>query len=403
MGILETTRTAFESLIANRLRAALTMLGVIIGTMSVVLILALGAGVQNYINTLFSSLGTNLIVITADASVSGARLLSNDVVTMRNSVPNLRRVIPQVTGQLEVIGTEARKTLFVNGVTPEYFPMRLLETAQGNFFSITDNDSRLRKAVIGDKIARDLFGSQPALDQTVLIANVPYRIVGVVKLKGGSGPGDVSPDDTVFVPVTTAQERLFVDRPGGTKSLTTITAEAIDGKQSKQTVQAIADALRKQHNLVFGQKDDFRIFDQASALESVNGVLVAFQIFLAAIGAISLVVGGIGIMNIMLVSVTERTREIGVRKAIGASPANIRLQFLVESLVVTLIAGLIGVLLAVGISMLVGLVQENFKPVVGINAIVLAVGVSVLIGVSFGLYPAFRASRMQPVEALRYE
>ena len=130
MGILETTRTAFESLIANRLRAALTMLGVIIGTMSVVLILALGAGVQNYINTLFSSLGTNLIVITADASVSGARLLSNDVVAMRNSVPNLRRVIPQVTGQLEVIGTEARKTLFVNGVTPEYFPMRLLERTQ---------------------------------------------------------------------------------------------------------------------------------------------------------------------------------------------------------------------------------------------------------------------------------
>lgn len=403
MGITETIRTAFESLVTNRLRAALTMLGVIIGTMSVVLILALGAGVQNYINTLFSSLGTNLIVITADNSVAGARLLTNDAFVIRNRVPNLSRVIPQVTGNLEIIGSETRKTYFVNGVTPEYFPMRLLDTDQGSFFSDADNNSRLRKAVIGDQVAKDLFGEQPALDQTVLVANVPYRVIGVAKRKGGAGPGDVSPDETVFVPLTTAQEKLFISRPGGVKSLSTITAEAIDGEKSKETVQTIADVLRAQHNLAFGQKDDFRIFDQASALDSVNNVLVAFQVFLAAIGAISLVVGGIGIMNIMLVSVTERTREIGVRKAIGASPGSIRLQFLVEALVVTLVAGLIGVLLAAGISMLVAVIRSDFKPVVGVNAIALAVSVSVFIGVTFGLYPAFRASKMQPVEALRYE
>jgi putative ABC transport system permease protein len=238
--------------------------------------------------------------------------------------------------------------------------------------------------------------------QTVLINSVPFRVVGVTEKKGSIGPG-TSSDDTIYVPLTVAQEKLLTTRATGLNSVSQIVVEAVDGNASKQVTGDIADVLRERHNLQFGQEDDFRVFDQSSTLSTINGVLLALQIFLAAIGAIALLVGGIGIMNIMLVSVTERTREIGVRKAIGATPGGIRLQFLVESLFVTLIAGAVGVLLAALLSVVVGAAQDYIEPIIRASAVVVAVGVSVGIGVIFGLYPAYRASKLQPVEALRYE
>ncbi|NJM41642.1 MAG: FtsX-like permease family protein, partial [Anaerolineae bacterium] len=198
------------------------------------------------------------------------------------------------------------------------------------------------------------------------------------------------------MPLTVAQEKLFPNRNSGVNSVSQITVEAVDGNASPQVTQAIAEVLRKQHNTLFGQKDDFRVFDQSSTLSTINGILTALQIFLAAIGAIALLVGGIGIMNIMLVSVTERTREIGVRKAIGATPGSIRLQFLVEALVVTLLAGVIGVLLAVGLSYVIGLVQDFITPIVRANAVAVAVGVSVFIGVVFGFYPPSTPAACSP-------
>lgn len=402
MGLIETIRTAFESLFANRMRAALTMLGVIIGTMSVVLLLALGAGVTEYFNKQFATFGSNQITISPDNSVDGARLTNNDVRVLSNSVAGAKRVVPQVSGNLNVVVGTNGKSFSIVGTTPENFAMRTIAVQEGQLFTDEDNETRMRNAVIGYQAATDLFGTQSPVGETILINSVPFKVIGVTEKKGSAGPGGSS-DDNIFVPLTVAQEKLFTTRSGGVNSVSQITVEASDSKQSARVTQDIAEVLRQQHNLLFGQSDDFRVFDQSSTLSTINGVLTALQIFLAAIGAIALLVGGIGIMNIMLVSVTERTREIGVRKAIGATPANIRLQFLVEALVVTIIAGIIGVLVAAGLSWIIGLVQDFIRPIIQVNAVIVAVGVSVLIGVVFGIYPAYRASNLQPVEALRYE
>ena len=399
MGLLETIRTAFESLFANRMRAALTMLGVIIGTMSVVLLLALGAGVTAYFNKQFATFGSNQITVSPNG---GARLTTNDVKALNANLSGAKRIVPIVSGNLNaVVGTNG-KSFSVSGTIPENFDMRTIKTQEGAFFTSADNDARIRNAVLGYQVAIDLFGSQPAVGQTLLLNSVPFKVVGVTEKKGSAGPGGSS-DDSIYVPLTVAQEKLFTTRSGGLNSVSQITIEGTDSAQSKKLTQDVADVLRQQHNLLFGQEDDFRVFDQSSTLSTINGVLTALQIFLAAIGAIALLVGGIGIMNIMLVSVTERTREIGVRKAIGATPANIRLQFLVEALVVTLLAGVIGVAAAAGLSVIIGLAQSYIQPVVQASAVAIAVGVSVVIGVVFGIYPAYRASNLQPVEALRYE
>ncbi len=402
MGLLETFRTALESLTANRMRAALTMLGVIIGTMAVVLLLALGAGVTSYFNKQFATFGSNQVTVSPDNSVNGARLTNNDLKAISDGVGGVKRIVPQVSGNLSVVVGTKNKSFGITGTTPENFAMRTIGLSEGRNLTDDDNSGRVRIAVLGYQAAIDLFGDQPAVGQTVLINSVPFKVIGVTEKKGSAGPQGSS-DDTVYVPLTVAQEKLFTNRNGGLNSVSQITVEAVDGKASKEVTQSIADVLREQHHLLFGQADDFRIFDQTSILSTINGVLTALQIFLAAIGAIALLVGGIGIMNIMLVSVTERTREIGVRKAIGATPASIRLQFLVEALVVTVLAGVIGVLLAAGLAFIIGLVQSYITPIIQASAVVIAVSVSITIGVVFGFYPAWRASKLQPVEALRYE
>jgi putative ABC transport system permease protein len=402
MGLIETFRTALESLAANRMRAALTMLGVIIGTSAVVLLLALGEGVTNYFNAQFATFGSNQITVSPDNSVAGARLTNNDIKALRESLSGAKRIVPQVSGNLNVVAGTSSKGFSIVGTTPDNFAMRTIGMQEGAVFSDEDVDGRVRNAVVGYQAAIDLFGGQPAVGQTMLINSVPFRIVGVTEKKGSAGPGSSS-DDTVYVPLTVAQEKLFPNRASGMNSVSQITIEAASSDVASQLTQDIAEVLRQQHNLLFGQQDDFRVFDQSSTLATINGVLFALQIFLAAIGAIALVVGGIGIMNIMLVSVTERTREIGVRKAIGATPGSIRLQFLVEALVVTVIAGGLGVVFASALSLLIGAVQTYITPVVQLDAVVIAVSVSVAIGVVFGLYPAYRASKLQPVEALRYE
>jgi putative ABC transport system permease protein len=402
MGLIETFRTALESLAANRMRAALTMLGVIIGTSAVVLLLALGEGVTNYFNAQFATFGSNQITVSPDNSVAGARLTNNDIKALRESLSGAKRIVPQVSGNLNVVAGTSSKGFSIVGTTPDNFAMRTIGMQEGAVFSDEDVDGRVRNAVVGYQAAIDLFGGQPAVGQTMLINSVPFRIVGVTEKKGSAGPGSSS-DATVYAPLTVAQEKLFPNRASGMNSVSQITIEAASSEASAQLTQDIAEVLRQQHNLLFGQQDDFRVFDQSSTLATINGILLALQVFLAAIGAIALVVGGIGIMNIMLVSVTERTREIGVRKAIGATPGSIRLQFLVEALVVTVIAGGLGVVFASALSLLIGAVQTYITPVVQLDAVIIAVGVSVAIGVIFGLYPAYRASKLQPVEALRYE
>jgi putative ABC transport system permease protein len=404
MGLLETFRTSIESLTTNKLRTALTMLGVIIGVMSVVLLLALGAGVQKFINDTLATAGTNQLFIFPDNSVSGARLTMEDYRAIADpaNVPGLKRVVARVSGNLKASAGVASKNSEIVGTVPEDFVMRLLATEQGEQFKSSDVDNRKRVAVMGYQVARDLFPGQIALGLTVMIDSVPFKIIGVNAKKGNQGPGN-EPDRAIFIPLTVAQETLFANRPGGVKALSQITAEAVSTQATATALDNIGKTLRKRQGLLVGQKDTFRVIDQASFISTVNTVLVGLQGFLAAVGGISLLVGGIGIMNIMLVSVTERTREIGVRKAIGADPAAIRLQFLVESLVVTVLAGAIGVAIAAGLAAIIGVAQDSIQPQIRPAAVATAFGVSVFIGVVFGFYPAFRASRLPPVEALRYE
>jgi putative ABC transport system permease protein len=403
MNLFETIRTALESLASNKLRTLLTMLGVIIGVMSVVTLLALGSGVSNNIQNQFSGLGAKQVTIFNDNRSPGARLTMQDVEALKDPVgaPDIAKVVPVVSGNLRVsAGTNQRSTQ-IQGGTLDFFALRNTKIKDGAYFTNEDIEGRARVAVLGGSIFETLFPNGGGVGETILIGTVPFRVVGVVEKQGGFGP--TSGDDIVYVPITVAQEKLFTNRPGGSKSVSQIYVEIVDSERATQAGEQITAILRKQHNLLVGQNDDFRVMNQAQLADTLQTVVTAVTAFLGAIGAISLLVGGIGIMNIMLVSVTERTREIGVRKAIGARDGNIRFQFLIEALVVTSIAGVMGILFGYGLSALIGSLQSNITPQVQWSSVVLSFGVSVFIGVVFGLYPAWRASRLQPVEALRYE
>jgi putative ABC transport system permease protein len=404
MNLIEIFRTALESLSANKLRTLLTMLGVIIGVGSVVTLLAIGAGVSNNITSRIQGTGTNILTIQPDnRASSGARLTMDDVEALADTanVPELTMVVPSVSGNLKVTAGTNSQNASVNGTQPRYLETRNLTVADGDMFTQDDLDARTRKAVLGASLAEELFPDGGAVGQTILLGSVPFKVTAVLTESGGAFGN--SPDDTAFIPLTVAQEKLFAQRSAGVKSVSSITAILRSTDDSDAATTNITTVLRERHNLLAGQSDDFRIFNQAQLAETLTSVATTLTAFLGAIGAISLVVGGIGIMNIMLVSVTERTREIGVRKAIGARRGSIRLQFLIEALTVTVLAGLIGIATGVGISALVGSAQSSLVPIVNLSTLAIAFGVSVLVGVIFGLYPAWRASLLSPVEALRYE
>ncbi len=403
MSLLELVETAFESLTTNKMRTFLTMLGVIIGVAAVVTLLALGSGVQTSIDSQITSMGSNLLNISPNRQVANARLTIDDATALadRLNVPDAIRVVAQLNGNATVSAGTNKDTPEIIGTLPGYFPMKNVTVASGAAFTQSDVDQRLRVAVIGPTLAQNLFGNQPAIGQSFLIGSVPFKVIGVLETKGGTGFGGT--DDSAFVPLTVAMEKLFVHRPAGLKSISNITVEAASTGQSTAALNEVAAVLRKRHGIIIGQPDDFRIFDQASLVQTLNTVVGTLTAFLGAIGAISLLVGGIGIMNIMLVSVTERTREIGVRKAIGAQPTAIHLQFLIEALTVTMAAGILGIVLSIILVAVVNSVQTSVSPVIEPTSVLIAFSVSVLIGVLFGFYPAWRAARLEPVEALRYE
>ena len=404
MNLLESFFTAIDSLRANKLRAALTMLGVIIGVGAVIALLSVGNGVNQLITGEIQAIGTNLISISTDNQATGGlpalTVADAEAVDDPLNAPAIALVAASVQGTQEVLygGRTYRTT--VSGVTTPYFDLNALDALYGDVLTQQDLDSRARVAVLGWSAAEELFEDEFPVGRDVRINGVSYEVVGVLAEKGGFTGGD----STIFIPLTTAHSRLYPTRTrSGEHAVSAITAQAASEDAVTAAVEQITLVLRDQHGIIYAEDDDFQIISQTDLLATFNTITASFTIFLGAIAGISLLVGGIGIMNIMLVSVTERTREIGIRKAVGALRRDILMQFLIESLVLSLLGGLLGVAFGALLAFAVEQIQSDFSPVIDLGTVLLATGFAGAVGLVFGIYPAWRAASLRPIEALRYE
>ena len=415
MKIIRYFRVALESILANKLRASLTMLGIIIGVAAVLTTMGIGSGAAASITSQIESQGTNLLTISAGSSRGGGgsatsgnsattTLTMGDAETLANQTlhPELAMVAPEYSSSTTFVNGDLDSTQQVIGTTPIYAIVRNLTVENGRFFTQEEVDNSSAVIVLGSTLASDLFENTDPVGQTVRVANQPFQVIGVLKSSGGAGFG--SNDNRAFAPISVAQGRLFnAPRYRGTYTISSMSIKGTDKNQMDLAQTRIEQTLRLRHGLGEEDANDFTISNQASLLETANSIAATLSLFLGAIGGISLLVGGIGIMNIMLVSVTERTREIGLRKALGAHDNDILLQFVIEALVLCTLGGLIGIGISYGISAIVAASGISFQVVISANALLLALGVSSGSGLIFGLYPAIRATRLDPIEALRYE
>jgi len=407
MDIWNNVLEALDSLASNKLRSGLTVLGIVIGVGAVIAMLAIGTGAQNTITGSISGIGTNLIFVVRGGSEeirNPQRLTLGDAQAMRDpfAAPSVVGVAPTLQGTVEVTYAGEGTLTTGYGVTPDYLSVRNVELVEGEFISEIHLLGRAAVAVIGPDVAEELFGrTQGVLGETVRVEGQPFRIIGVTESKGGSNFSNE--DNQIIVPLTTAQVRLLRRTRD---AVDVILVQAISPENVTTATEEISAILRARHRTPIGA-DDFTVFSQQDFIETAEAITGVVTIFLGGIAAISLLVGGIGIMNIMLVSVTERTREIGLRKAVGARKRDILLQFLTESALLSMMGGLIGIALGWGLSQLVGAIaaasDTELIPSMGLDAILLATLFSAAVGLFFGLYPAKRAADLQPVEALRYE
>ena len=404
MNLSESFLTALDSIAANKMRSILTMLGIIIGVAAVIALMAIGNGVNASITGEINAIGTNLITISPDMENSGGYppLGLSDVKAIEDNVPAVSEVAATVQGSQEVVYDGTAFATSVLGVTANYFVVNNLDDFQaGDSLVQNDVDNKARVAVLGVDAVIELFGDAYPVGRPIKINGVEYEVVGVLEGQSGSLVGN--PDENVYIPITTAQSRLYTDRTrSGQPAVSSITAQAVDETQAEAAADQISEILRAEHKIAAGDEDDFSAFSQTELLDTVNTITGTLTAFLGAIAAISLLVGGIGIMNIMLVSVTERTREIGIRKAIGALKRDILAQFLLESVSISVLGGFLGILfglvMAFASSSLMGL-----ELIIDPLTVVLATGFAAAVGLIFGLYPAWRAASLRPIEALRYE
>jgi putative ABC transport system permease protein len=413
VNLSENFRLALRALSANKLRALLTMLGIIIGVAAVITLLSVGQGVESFIVAEFEGLGNNLLFVfpgqleagQGPPRPGGGGLTNDDLAALSDPlrVPDVAAVVPEYSRPAIITrsGNEARTQ--ISGTTPEYPEVRNFYPVAGVFFTDQDLNANARVAVLGQTVYEALFpnGELP-IGETIKIDNANFRVIGVMEEKGGSGFNDQ--DDLILIPLTTAQRRLFpARRSDGKFRIDFIYAQAISEERQSAAIAEIEWTLRETHRIGLGDEDDFTVLSQDELAGAFSQVTSILTIFLSLIAGISLLVGGIGIMNIMLVSVRERTKEIGLRKAVGAKRRDILWQFLVEAIALAMMGGLIGLLIGYGGAAAIANFSESLQPVLDWSSAALAITFSAVVGLFFGIYPASRAARLKPIDALRYE
>ena len=403
-----TLKMAVVSLKINKMRSILTSLGIIIGVSAVIIMLAVGSGASKKIAKDMESMGSNLLMIRSASATSGGvrmgfgtkpSLTLKDAEAIEKNCRGILAVAPYSSATSQLTYGNQNWSTTVGGTTAEYLFIRNYEIESGRNFIPEDVKNNTKVAIIGSTIATELFGDMNPINKTMRIGNVPFKIIGLLKTKGQSGMG-MDQDDLVFIPITTAQKKAFGTEYPGSVKMINIKAQNADVLDIAQ--EDITDLLRNRHNIGKNQEDDFEIRNLAEMQETIKSSARTMSILLGAIASVSLLVGGIGIMNIMLVSVTERTKEIGIRMAIGATAMDIRIQFLVEALLLSLAGGVIGVVIGILGSKIVGLFSD-MTVIISATPVLISFGFSGLVGILFGYYPAYKASLLNPIDALRYE
>lgn len=401
----ESVKMAIEGMIANKLRTFLTLLGIIIGVGAVIAMVGLGFGVKEDIKNNISKLGSNLLIITSGgrtasgarlAAGEGAKLTFEDAEAISKQVDNIANISASVYSTYQMVAGNQNWTARVEGTMPSNFLIQNHQLAEGRIFNNGDVNSRARVCVIGKTVADNLFFGENPVGRIIRINKAPFQVVGILESKGQSG-GGMDQDDIVYIPLTTAQNRMM-----GITHVQRITVQAADENVINEVQAEVEQVLRQRHKIKEGDYDDFTVGNMAAVMETMMQTANSITLLLGCIAAISLLVGGIGIMNIMLVSVTERTREIGIRKALGATYNNILLQFLIEAMVIGVVGGFLGVVLGIGSSYVISYVA-GWNTVISWWVIFIAVAFSIGIGLFFGIYPARKAALLDPIDALRYE
>ncbi|MGM0712036.1 ABC transporter permease [Brevibacillus parabrevis] len=405
MSLIECVRVSFRSIRANGLRSVLTMLGIIIGVAAVIAMVAIGEGTSSSVASQINGLGSNLLIVSPGQATQGRVSLgagSLNTLTMADAEAiaendSVAGVAPSVNGRAQIVWGSNNYSSSLEGTTADFLQVRNAEVAQGRFFSNFEVTRQFNVAVVGTEVVSNLFKNATTnpIGQIVQINRVPFTIIGVLKSQGSSGM--TNNDDRILIPITTAMSRLTGGKNVGTIYVSAASSDVMDKAQ-----QDIRQTLRAKHNLRPQKEDDFRITSQSDILSTAQEVSSSMTALLSGIAAISLIVGGIGVMNIMLVSVTERTREIGIRKAIGAKRRDILRQFLIEAVTLSLIGGILGIAFGVGAALLISKLG-SLSTSISLTPILYAFMTSSLVGVIFGVYPARKAAQLKPIDALRYE